>query len=84
MTDQTFKTTSGRFNLIGQQKPDYLIHAITEEQKAWKEYDEAIDIYVESHGASEKIAADDLEYLYDVAFKRLQKARERWNEEQKQ
>jgi len=74
---------SGRLNLKGQKKPQYLIEAVEEEMSTWEKLMAAIDEndkLATKETYSAKVLADQ---LYNTAWLKLLRARRRFRKERK-
>jgi hypothetical protein len=73
---------SGRLNLKGQQKPQYLIDAIEAEEKAFKDSCVAIDVYTDNQTDDNKKESERLFNVWREKQIRLQLSRIRWSNQE--
>jgi hypothetical protein len=73
---------SGRLNLKGQQKPQYLIDAIEAEEKAFKDSCAAIDVYTDNQTDDNKKESERLFNVWCEKQIRLQLSKIRWSNQE--
>jgi len=74
---------SGRFNLKGQQKPQYLIDAENEAEKLWTICMRAIERHEEEDTKQSFLAKQVAESQYSKAWERFKEMQMQWNRERK-
>ena len=72
---------SGRLNLNGQKKPQYLIDAEHEEIKSWHDCMFAIDRHEVLNTKESRIAKNNAEHLYNQAWEHLKEMQIKHNQE---
>jgi len=72
----------GRFNLKGQQKPEYLIEAENIEQAAWSRMMDAVEKHENEQTDSSLINMQVANNLYSETWKQLQSMQKLWEKEQ--
>lgn len=70
----------GRFNLVGQRKPKWLIAAIDAEEQAWALYDQMIDLHSQANTPATREALDLAHAEWFTAQRLLAEARHEFHQ----